>query len=386
MASKEQLREQAIKLRYQGLSVTEISRQLHHSRQWVYKWICRHDKGCAEWSKSIPTSSHSKVNLTSVSMEELVVKTRLELVACPYKEAGAYAIWHELKDKDISRPSVATINRILKRRGVVKMKTRYHKSGIEYPESPINMQIMDLIGPRYLHGGERFYLLTIISNQTRYAGVYPILSKRGEEITKSVVSFWKEYSLPDFLQLDNELSFKGSNRHPRGLGFLIRTALVQGVTLRFIPVREPWRNGVIERFNQHVEKTLLTQGHRNFKELQIHAAEFMAAHNSTHHYSTLEHQTPLQLLKEIEMFRMPLPAEYEIGNRLTIDSSNNNEIDFIRLVRSDLVIDILGTKVKVKGSLMYTYVEAKLMINDHVLVICQDHKRIQIIEFAMPII
>jgi hypothetical protein len=31
-------------------------------------------------------------------------------------------------------------------------------------------------------------------------------------------------------------------------------------------------------------------------------------------------------------------------------------------------------------------VEAKLMINDHVLVICQNHKRIQIIEFAMPII
>ena len=247
------------------------------------------------------------------------------------------------------------------------------------------MHVMDLIGPRYIHGGERFYLLTIISNDTRYAGVYPILSKSGENITQSVIQFWKSYSLPCFLKLDNELSFRGSNRHPRGLGMLLRTALSLNVIPIFIPVSEPWRNGVIERFNQKVEDTLLTQEHNSFEELLTHAQEFVQTHNQEHHYSTLRHMTPAELNQQQPGLIKPLSADYQVNERPHLDSGHLNEIHFIRLVRSNLTINVLNTVIPVKKELMYTYVEAVLLVNEHRLLLKRDNKVVQTVEFIMPL-
>ena len=380
------LRQQAVAMYAQGRKVSAIARELGRSRQWVHKWLNRHEEGGEQWNVSHSTAPHSVTGKISENMEALVVEARLRLEQSPYCESGAQAIWHDLRGRGITPPSVATINRILARRGLINKRERYVKSDIDYPDSPLNMQIMDLVGPRYLRGGCRFFLLDIISNDTRHAGVYPILSKSGDDVTRSVVSFWKSYSIPDFLQLDNELSFKGSNRHPRGLGILMRTALSLGVTPRFIPVSEPWRNGVVERFNQKVAKTLLMQRHDSFEQLQEHAAEFMRVHNDTHHYSTLGQKTPAELDKECTALIRPLTQDYEAKGRPALDESNPNRIDFIRLVRSDLTINVLNTDIKVNQSLMYSYIEAVLLINEHMLVIKQDGKVVQTEQFLMPVV
>ena len=381
---EEDLRKQAVKLIEQGCRVTEVAKQLKRSRQWVYKWIERSSDQKEDWSKSKSTKPHTVANKLATNVEEAIVNTRLMLQKHPYKESGAYPILHELRKQCIEAPSIATINRILKKHGLTQSKQRYVKSGIDYPEEPFNMQIMDLIGPRYLRGADKFYMLSIINNDTRHAGVYPMLTKNSEDLTKAVTSFWKTYSIPDFLQMDNELSFKGSNRHPRGLGLLLRTALSLNVTPRFIPVGEPWRNGVVERFNQKVEKTLLSQKHKDFSNLLEHSKEFMQTHNSEHHYSTMGHRTPNELGTEIDLPIEPLNQNYTVGERPVIDSYNINEISFIRLVRSDCLINVLNTDIQVDPSLMHTYVEAVLCINSHRLLIYQDGIKRQSVEFAMP--
>ena len=383
---EEQLRKQAVTMIGQGVGVTEVARQLGKSRQWVYKWVERSSTGDSDWSLSKSNAPRSIANKTHKDTESAVIRTRRALDADPHRESGAYPIMHELRRQGIEPPSVATINRILRKHGLTRSKPAYVKSVIDYPYDPLNMQLMDLIGPRYLRGGNRFYLLTIISNDTRHAGVFPILSKSAEDITRSVVSFWKSYSVPDFLQLDNELSFKGSNRHPRGLGLLVRTALDLDVTPRFIPVGEPWRNGVVERFNQKVERTLLTQEHKDFDSLIRHSAEFMEVHNREHHYSTMSHRTPVQMDLETFLPVNTLAGDYEVKQRPEIDPWNLNEITFIRLVRSDCLINVLNTSVEVKPELMHTYVEATVCINDHCLQIRQDGKLWQTSEFIMPVI
>ena len=383
---EEELRKQAVTMVGQGVSVTEVARQLGKSRQWVYKWVERSSTGESDWNISHSTAPHSIVNKTHKDIESAVIRTRRALDTDPHRESGAYPIMHELRRQGIEPPSVATVNRILRKHGLTRSKPVYVRSGIDYPDDPLNMQLMDLIGPRYLRGGDRFYLLNIISNDTRHVGVYPILSKSAEDITRSIVSFWKSYSIPDFLQLDNELSFKGSNRHPRGLGLLMRTALDLDVTPRFIPVGEPWRNGVIERFNQKVERTLLTQEHKDFDSLMCHSAEFMEVHNSEHHYSTLGHKTPTQMDLETFLPINPLAMDYVVEQRPEINPWNLNEITFIRLVRSDCLINVLNTSVEVKPELIHTYVEATLCINDHCLQIRQDGLLRQTTEFIMPVI
>ena len=385
MAKEEALREKALAMHQHGRSVSEIARELNHSRQWVYKWLDRYSSGRADWSTSISTAPKVRPNKTFSSLVDEVKAARLELERSPHHESGAYAIFHHLKGKGIEPPSVATINRILKQHGLVREKVSYKKSGLDYPEAPINLHIMDLIGPCYLRGGARFYLLTIISNDTRHAGVYPMLSKGSRDVTQSVVSFWKSCSLPDFLQMDNELSFKGSNRHPRGLGLLLRTAIGLNVTPIFIPVGEPWRNGVIERFNQKVERTLLLQEHKDFDELLVHSQEFVEVHNQAHHYSTLSHKTPHQLDEDMGLHFNPLRQDYEVGERPQLDDWNLNEIHFIRLVRSDLKINVLNTEIHVSPKLQHTYVDACLLINKHQLLIRQDGTTVESVEFIMPL-
>ena len=173
MAKEEALREEALAMHQHGKSVSEIARELNRSRQWVYKWLGRYSSGQADWSSSISNAPHIRPNKTSSSLVDEVKAARLELKRSPYHESGAYAIFHHLEEKGIEPPSVATINRILKQHGLVHEKVSYKKSGLDHPEAPINLHVMDLIGPCYLRGGVRYYLLTIISNDTRHAGVYP---------------------------------------------------------------------------------------------------------------------------------------------------------------------------------------------------------------------
>ena len=314
------LREKAVTLFSQGVNPTEISRLLNRSRQWVYKWINRYIPDTPGWSCSLSNAPVSPSCKTSESVEQAIVETRLKLEKTPYMESGAYAIYHDLLNRGFPCPSVATINRILKKNGLVKKRVPYHKSGIEYPANPINMHLMDLVGPCHIRGGQRYYLLDIISNDTRHGGVYPILSKSAKDVTESVVSFWQDYSLPDFLQMDNELSFKGSNRHPRSLGLLLRTLLELGVTPVFIPTGEPWRNGVIERFNQKVEKTFLMEHHNDFEEVLRCAKDFNRVHNTQHHYSTLGNKTPEQLEIDLAIDPSPLSKSYMVDKKPIIDS------------------------------------------------------------------
>ena len=109
---------------------------------------------------------------------------------------------------------------------------------------------------------------------------------------------WHRLGLPGHIQVDNEMVFYGSPAHPRGMGLLIRLCLGQGIEPWFIPLREPWRNGVVEKFNDHYgskflartdvpEATALGPAHRAFEQ----------KHNSRYRYTKLDGQTPLMALQ-----------------------------------------------------------------------------------------
>jgi len=113
---------------------------------------------------------------------------------------------------------------------------------------------MDLVGPRYIKADGRFYSFNIIDVETHTCFTKPIRAKSLNEIVNAIATFWNEYGFLDALQMDHELSFRGSNRYPRSFGAVVRFALSQGVASAFIPINEPWRNGIIEKFNDTYQK------------------------------------------------------------------------------------------------------------------------------------
>ncbi len=380
--SEEKLRQEAIRLYLQDMSVSSISRELSRSRQWVNKWIAKHKNNpCADWYKSESRAPKKIVNTTSSDIENTIVKVRKDLVSRQYSQQGAISILYELDRIKVKASSVSTINRILKKHGLVEYgkKQKYIKTK-EYPVLYCNVQQMDLIGPRYLVGGFKYYIYTIIDIENHFAGVYPIKDKSAKSIAPCIVDFWSVYQMPDYLQMDNELSFRGSNRYPRGLGLLMRIAISNEVTPLFIPVAEPWRNGVIENFNNNVQKHFLSQPFTSLEDLQLKAKEFTAFHNNNHRYSSQNNKTPNELLREIKSFSR-LNKTIDLSERPYVDEGY---LIFIRFIRSDLKITILNSSFKVQEKLIYSYVEAIIQIEKHLLIIKHKGVVYHYFEFVMP--
>ena len=115
---EEQLSKQAVTMVGQGVGVTEVARQLGKSRQWVYKWLERSSTGESDWNISQSKAPRSVANKTHKDLESAVIRTRRALEADPHRESGAYPIMHELRRQGIEPPSVATVNRILRKHGL----------------------------------------------------------------------------------------------------------------------------------------------------------------------------------------------------------------------------------------------------------------------------
>ncbi|MDD4158093.1 MAG: integrase core domain-containing protein [Proteiniphilum sp.] len=252
----------------------------------------------------------------------------------------------------------------------------------EYPSYFYGVQQMDLVGPKYLKGGCRFYFFNIIDTQNHYAGVYPIADKSAKNVASSLIDFWRNYQMPDFLQMDNELSFRGSNRHPRGLGLLMRVALSNSVTPIFIPQAEPWRNGVIEKFNDNVMKYFYnTQQFTSFEHVKERAADFSIFHNMHHRYSSQNNRTLKQLVDAL-IRKVPLSADIDLTQKILIDSGR---IIFICFIRSDRKLHLLNESFIVNAELIYSDVVAEVIIDRFVLTVSRNSILYHVFHFAMSL-
>lgn len=239
---------------------------------------------------------------------------------------------------------------------------------------------MDLVGPKHLAGGYRFYFLNIIETENHYAGVYPTEDKTSVSVAKRVAHFWSTYGIPDYLQMDNELSFRGSNRHPRSLGVVLRLALSQGVTPIFIPPSEPWRNGIIEKFNYTMNKRFFSaQRFTSYKEVVHKAAEFSHFHNQNHRYTSQGGKTPCSIKTASQERKL---KQNSLEDPIPLMQGS---VIFIRFIRSDRKLLILGTTFRVNQKLVYTYVVAEIVVEQHVLLVKQDGIIHHSFPFLMPV-
>ncbi len=375
------LRKQDVGLYLQDVPISDIVHKLDRSRQWVHKWITRYrTKGGDDWFHSESTSPKQVYNKTSQKEEELVINVRKALEGRIYSQTGALSIMYEIERMGLQTPSIPTINRILKRNNLISNKRVRQKKGIDYPSYFTLVQQMDLVGPRYLTGGSRFYFQNIIDTENHHVGVYPIRDKRSVTVAGVIARFWTSYGIPDYLQMDNELSFRGSNRYPRRLGIVLRLALSQGVTPIFIPTSEPWRNGIIEKFNSNLYKYFFSaQRFTSFEDVEEKAAEFTDFHNQNHRYSTQKGKIPNQIESISQEYKLdPINLEDPIP---VIDGS----VIFIRFIRSDRRLTILRTSFTLKQELIYTYIIAEIVVSQHVLLIKQDGIIHHVFPFEMSV-
>jgi hypothetical protein len=376
-------RKEAIVRYNNGEKITSIVRSLHKTRQWFYNWLARFNDRYDEDSWYLGYSTAPKIKPTKVNdlIEQQVLRIRQDLEDQHFAQTGAIAIQYEFNRRGLQTPPVWTINRIIARAGLNKQSPKL-KQCKDYPELFIHTHQMDLVGPRYIKGDGRFYTVNIIDTITHSCAIKPIRVKSSEEILPAVVDFWQTHGLADALQMDNELAFRGSNRYPRSFGSVIRFALSQGVAPIFIPIKEPWRNGMIEKFNHTFDKRFLRcQTFLNFTHLTEASKKFTLFHNANHRYSSQDQKTP------DEMNTNGLPPILYHGNihlqkRIPLETGC---IYFIRFIRSDLLLRLPTESFKLKDELKYSYVVAEVNLDNQCLVIRQNNEIVQQFEYRTPV-
>ena len=127
---EETLRKMAIEHHLQGKSPISIYREMGRSKFWFFKWLHRYQTGDTQWFKDQPKTPHRHPYETPSETKNLVKNIRIQLEDS-YAQVGTSAIKWEFKKLGISPPSDRTINRILKREGLVKKNSLYaQRSGI----------------------------------------------------------------------------------------------------------------------------------------------------------------------------------------------------------------------------------------------------------------
>ena len=378
---------------YQHLSKTEISRCQNCSRSWLDRWLQRYNPDNVDASLSDQKRGPKQACQTwSDEIKRQVLEMRClrsQHDLWPYALIGAAAIHYELEALGSSEiPPVRTIHRWLVNAGLVEHKSASVK---EYESKPIplptanavnDVQQLDLKGPIYLRGdSHKHYLVVLRDRYSRRCAIDALPSREAQGIVNFLVSSWQWLGLPHYLQLDNALEFRGSNRYPRSFGRVVRIAVDLGSEPVFNPPGEPWRNGGVERHNGFLQNRLFTIECPDLAALRQQAHTCQTVCNHTHRLATLKGLTPDEVATKATL--RFLPTGYN-RHQLRSLPQNKGFVSFVRLVRKSGRITLgAGDRFMVDPELAYTYVLARVDLAQKIVTISQDDTLIETYDYSV---
>jgi transposase InsO family protein len=383
----QQERASAVQRYLAGEDPESICASLKRSTRWLYKWLARHIPDDSAWHEDLSRRPLISPHRTPAEIERIVEVVRWSLynkgIFC-----GDQAIRWELEDMNVQPlPSVRTIGRILSRRGLTHRRTgRYESKGKKYPSlpalTPNQTHQVDLVGPCYLTGPIKFYSLHAVDTAINRCGIEPMPSKAAQSILSAVYAVWMRMGIPENLQVDNELVFYGSPTHPRGMGPLIRLCLAYGVKLWFIPPAEPWRNGIVEQFNDHYQQKFLAKvTMASMAELQQESLAFEHRHNSSYRYSKIKGKTPLKALASLNT-KLIYPGKMDPPKH-PLDKPEEGHYHLVRLIRSECRLDVFGETFAAPPETQYEYVVATIDVKEQKLKLFLDTIQIEEYDYRL---
>jgi putative transposase len=336
------LRQRAIALYLQGWNKSEIARKVQRSRRWVQRWIGRYKPETPTVSlqdhsrapKHIPWAYPERIKKMVLQMR--VARERGRRGKYQYALVSAQAIYYELRELGISPlPTPDTIHLWLKQAGQIRERKVRKAPNPTYPVLPCkavnDVQELDFKGPFYLQDhAHKYYLMVLRDKWSKKTALRALATKSMDAILDFLMSAWQRMGCPRYLKMDNCLDFRGSNLYPRSPSKLMRVCLDLGVQPVFIPLREPWRNGVVENLNGLLARFLFrTHTFENEKQLHQAVQRMQTTINTTHRLPALEGKTPQEFAATASL-RYP-PAHYDWRTRDL--QLVKGKVTFIRFVR-----------------------------------------------------
>jgi transposase InsO family protein len=285
-----------------GKTLEEVAQCLDHSANWVWKWHTRYREEGWSGLKDRSRAPKCHGNKLSETVRQEVCQARQELEAESslgegLKYVGATAVRTRLKQKHFEpRPSIPSIERILREAGMTKPKEKRVESQVKYPHlKPTQAHQLcqvDIV-PHFLSGGKRVSCFNAIDVVSRYPTGQPFAHRRSKDAAAFLIHVWQEIGIPRYTQVDNEGCFSGGATHKHVLGKVVRLALEVGTELVFSPVYHPESNGTVERFHQDYDRHVWEDTYLdNVDEVLKQSQHFFTLYRQRQDHSKLNEQTP----------------------------------------------------------------------------------------------
>ena len=347
---EESQRIEAITRYFAGEKPVTVYTELSKSRKWFYKWLSRFKTGKKGWFKDLSRKPKHTLNRTNGEIEQAVVKIRTAFMEgtgdeYKYRCIGAESIQFHMETlgyKPLEIPSLSTIKRIIKRNKLrvnkperykrVRSKGRYT---IIRPKSIDEMHQMDFVGPRHIKGYGSINSLHLKDVVGRQVAGNQYNEKSMDNVMDFLLDYWKQHSIPKYLQVDNGMCFVGDYKHPKSFSRFVRLALYVGIEIVFIAPSKPWMNGTIEEFNKGFKKRFWEKERfRDLEDIRRKSPTYFKKENEFNAWKLRDKN-----LKAINPKRM-LPKEFTVEvNRLPLVTG---KIHFIRVVDSQGRISVLN--------------------------------------------
>jgi transposase InsO family protein len=278
----------------EGRSKSEVARDYGVSRRWVQKLVARYQlEGVAAFEPH-SRRPHSNPHRTPALVEDAIVALRKQLSEAGL-DAGAETIaWH-LRQQAGNSPSVATIWRVLSRRGFLtpqphkRPRSSWHRFQASLPNELWQADITHW----QLADGTDVEILDIIDDHSRLVvGSTARSVFTAGHVVADLHTAIARHGRPERLLTDNGAVFTG---HYRGRGWvaLERESAALGIALTHSRPYHPTTCGKVERLHQTLKKWLARQDPADsIHALQIQLDAFTAHYNQQRPHRGIDRRTP----------------------------------------------------------------------------------------------
>ena len=277
-------------VRLEGRSKAEVARDYGLSRQWVHELVARFD---AEGEAGlVPRSRRPRASprQTSDALQDEIVELRKALLDAGL-DAGAHTIAYHLSKRHDSCPSVATIWRVLTRRGFVapQPQKRPRSSFVRFEAAMPNERWQADITHWGLSSGTQVEILNVIDDHSRFlVASYALRVFKAADVVGSFHAAAAAHGFPAALLTDNGAVFSGASRGGRVAIELEADRL--GVLIRHSSPYHPQTCGKCERLHG-TAKSLLEHFYpdppADIGELQTRLDHVRGHYNHTRRHSSV---------------------------------------------------------------------------------------------------
>lgn len=278
-----------------GESFSDLCEAFEVSRKTGYKWVARYEAGGVTALGNLSCAPHSHPNrVREEAVEKLLAVRSKHPRWGPKKLIAVVARHHPL----LALPAPSTVGDILRKRGLVKERTRrrvsapYAERLSEYKQ-PNDLWCADFKG-HFATGDTRCHPLTITDGYSRYLLVCRAQKRPLYYLTRETFErAFREYGLPSTIRTDNGAPF--STLAPGGLSLLAIWWIRLGIRPERIMPGRPDQNGQHERMHSTLKAETAKPPRGSFAAQQRAFDRFRVEYNEERPHEALEQQVPASL-------------------------------------------------------------------------------------------